>query len=128
MKKAIAEKRENAAPEAREATREEGRIIYAKLEEVYRDEKYGYQDGWSDQRVATDLGVPLAWVVKVRVQFFGPEAGNQEVRQVLEQAKAMLRAVQQVQVSTTDQLKAFEREAGLLQARIDRIEQQMGVR
>ncbi len=45
-----------------ELTRENRRIILAKLEEVYVDEKTGYSPGWTDAKLALDLGVPRAWV------------------------------------------------------------------
>lgn len=52
--------------------KEDRRIIFGKLDEVYVDEKTGYDKGWSDERVAKDLGVPRAWVSDVRDEFYGP--------------------------------------------------------
>lgn len=49
------------------------RLIFGKLNEVYIDQDRGYSNGWSDERVATDMGVARAWVAKVRDEFFGPE-------------------------------------------------------
>lgn len=51
LKEAIATHDAAKSPQEqpREMNREEGRIIFAKLEEVYRDEKHGYQNGWSGQ-------------------------------------------------------------------------------
>jgi hypothetical protein len=51
----------------------ERRIIFAKLNDVYLDEKVGYADDWSDAKVAQDLGVPVEWVALVREPDFGPE-------------------------------------------------------
>ena len=81
-------KKENESMEAKEAvvktmTREEKRIIYAKLNDVYADEKRGYESGWSDHKVATDLGVPRVWVEQVRDEMFGPVATNPEIEQFL---------------------------------------------
>lgn len=48
------------------------RIIFAKLNDVYADEKTGYRPGWDDASVAKDLGVDLEWVKQVRDADFGP--------------------------------------------------------
>jgi hypothetical protein len=48
------------------------RLIIAKLEEVYEDETRGYRKGWSDLRVAGDLGVDQEWVELIRASIFGP--------------------------------------------------------
>lgn len=48
------------------------RIIFAKLNDVYADEKTGYSPGWDDASVAKDLGVDLEWVKQVRDADFGP--------------------------------------------------------
>lgn len=67
----------------REMTREQRRIIFLKLEEHYLDEAAGYDRGWSDKRVAEDLGVPRAWVAEIRDQNFGPAKDNEDVRDLL---------------------------------------------
>ena len=82
-----------AAPVAespREMTRADRRIIIAKLEEVYLDEEAGYADGWSDQRVAADFGVPRAWVARLRDENFGPEASSAQTRKLIADARAVL--------------------------------------
>lgn len=40
--------------------RDDRRIIFEKLNEVYVNDKVGYSAGWTDERVSTDLGVPGA--------------------------------------------------------------------
>lgn len=72
-----------------ELTRENRRIILAKLEDIYVDEKTGYSPGWTDAKVANDLGVPRAWVKTLRADNFGPE-GNEDIRNALADAKALL--------------------------------------
>jgi len=82
-----------AAPVAespREMTRADRRIIIAKLEEIYLDEEAGYADGWSDQRVAADFGVPRAWVARLRDENFGPEASSAQTRKLIAEARAVL--------------------------------------
>lgn len=59
--------------DAGEMGKTERRIIFAKLNDVYLDEKVGYADDWSDAKVAQDLGVPVEWVALVREPDFGPE-------------------------------------------------------
>lgn len=54
-------------------SRADRRVVFSKLEEVYTDESTGYTKGWGDQKVATDLGVPRAWVSTVREENFGPD-------------------------------------------------------
>lgn len=68
-----------------EMSRSDRRIIFAKLEEVYKDEEHGYQGGWTDQTVARDLGahIPAAWVATVREENFGPVRSNEDVVDML---------------------------------------------
>ncbi|WP_336801677.1 hypothetical protein [Kaistia sp. MMO-174] len=65
------------------------RIINAKLEEVYLDEKRGYGPGWTDQKVADDLSVPRKWVEIQREANFGPARDNEDIREAVETAKAL---------------------------------------
>lgn len=61
----------------KEMTREDRRIIFAQLNEIYIGEDKGYSAGWTDQRVATHLGVPRAWVASIRDENFGPLRENE---------------------------------------------------
>jgi hypothetical protein len=70
--------------------REDRRVIWAKLEEVYADEATGYKPGWSDGRVARDLNVPLSWVTVVRDENFGALPDNPEIRIIVEEARVLL--------------------------------------
>lgn len=71
----------------RTMSRDDGRIIYEKLRDVY--EVKSYVVGWSDKRVADDLGVPRAWVENVRSQFFGEAGGNEQADAFLAQIAAL---------------------------------------
>lgn len=71
-------------------SRDDRRIIFEKLNDVYQDEKTGYSADWTDAKVASDLGVARAWVSKVRDEMFGPEAANDGIRKSLEEARATL--------------------------------------
>jgi hypothetical protein len=130
MKEAMAAKTPAAQAETpRTATREEGRIIFAKIEEVYRDEKHGYQNGWSDHKVAEDLGVPRAWVETVRKQFFGPEGGNEDVHQVLDAARKLVTEAQALLGKANAVVAegiALAQRCETIQRRIDHIQQVVG--
>lgn len=80
----------SAVPPPRDMPPADGRIIMAKLDDVYDTNGHGYTSNWTDQRVATDLGVPRAWVEGVRKQFFGPEGGNPEIAKQVAEAQAYL--------------------------------------
>lgn len=80
----------------REMSLEDRRIIFAKIHDVYLDAKTGYDNGWSDKKVATDLGVPQAWVAKIREENFGPDNSNAEARELaarIEKAEERMRGL-----------------------------------
>lgn len=68
-------------------SREDRRIVFEKLNGVYLDEKRGYEVGWSDHKVATDLGIPRAWVEQVREEMFGPVNSNPDTEAFLKAAR-----------------------------------------
>ena len=72
----------------RQLGRDEQRIIHAYLQGVYIDE-VGYSVGWTDQTVASNLNVPVAWVSEVREQFFGDAGSNPEIDNFVVQAKTL---------------------------------------
>lgn len=77
----------------RAASVDERRIINDKLGDVYADK--GYTAGWSDERVAKDLGVPRAWVAQVREMLFGPDI-NEDDAKALAEAQAILNRMTQL--------------------------------
>lgn len=85
-----------------EMTREDRRLIFAKLNEVYIDERVGYDAGWSDKKVADDLGVAVAWVKNIREENFGEEQSNEKTLQQLEDAQRCLTESREVH----DKIKA----------------------
>ena len=89
-----------AAP-PRTMQRDDRRIVFDKLNGVYLDEKRGYETGWSDQKVANDLGVPRAWVEQVREEMFGPLNTNPEMEEF---------------VRLTDEMKTLQAEVASLSA------------
>jgi hypothetical protein len=75
--------------ETKRPTRDERRIIYEKLRDVYVNETVGYMAGWSDKKVGDDLGVPWAWVSAQREEHFGPDIDEAKVS-LINEAKAVL--------------------------------------
>lgn len=71
----------------RQMSRDDKRIINAKLHEVYIGERDGYQTPWSDRKVAEFLGCPVAWISEVREELFGDVADNGEIRDFLDRAE-----------------------------------------
>ncbi len=122
----------NVAEAPAEMTREDRRIIFAKLNEVYVDEKVGYSDSWSDQRVANDLNIPRGWVTSIREENFGPDGASEEVRGILAQAKTLanearvhIESVERIRQSVEDLAKRIavvETAKGPLKDRLERVE------
>jgi hypothetical protein len=81
----------------RPMTREDKHIVFAKLTEVYRNDKVGYRRGWTDEKVATDLGVPRAWVRLIREEFFGDVVGNEDIREQVCEAQAALAEIRKLE-------------------------------
>lgn len=98
-----------------EASRIQKRIINTKLEEVYGDETTGYKTPWTDAAVAKDLSVPVAWVVAIREEFFGPAADNSEIRDMLSRVTDASLAATKV----LDQAKAIRIEAAGMVERVN---------
>jgi hypothetical protein len=73
----------------REMTREDRRIIFAAINDVYLDADRGYKPGMTDARVAEAFGVPLQWVSDLRTEMFGPSGESVEVREMLDQIETL---------------------------------------
>jgi len=96
----------------RKLTRDDRRIIFQKIDEVYGDGATGYSAGWSDKRIAADLGVPVIWVSNIRDENFGPNIDEAMVA-LINEGKAMLTDIQ----SALDAVAAATKE---LNAAVDR--------
>lgn len=93
---------------------DERRLIFAKLNDVYLDEKKGYSGAWSDKKVAEDLGVPWKWVEDIRSQNFGPVGDNETAREIVSEAKSLLDDIAHQRAEWARQEKALsDREAAL---------------
>jgi hypothetical protein len=74
----------------REMSRDDRRIIFEKLNEVYVDGKTGYGEGWNDEKVSVNLGVPRAWVRVIRDENFGDEVTDEVTRKMIDEARAFV--------------------------------------
>lgn len=105
------------SPKPPELTKENRRVILAKLEDVYVDETTGYSAGWTDAKVAADLGVPRAWVTTLRAENFGPE-GNEEIKVALAEAKELMAAINKAMCAFGEQNRIIDE----LERRAEKIE------
>jgi hypothetical protein len=83
-------------------TRDDRRIIFEKLNEVYINDKVGYGDGWTDEKVAVDLGVPRAWVKLIRDENFGDEVANENIREQIKNARNVLVQIKAIEPSLAE--------------------------
>lgn len=90
-----------SAEPPREMSRDDRRLIFAKLDEFYVDENTGYSAGWTDDKVATDLGVPRAWVAQIRDENFGPGT-NEEITKLLSEVNETVRLHEGVKSRLTE--------------------------
>lgn len=99
------------------------RLIDAKMDEVYDAKKGGYLNGYSDAKVATDLGVVQEWVALIRDFGHGPDTTALDLRtDVVEldkraaavmEAKRLVEAgmarIEELDKSLNDRLANFEK-------------------
>lgn len=93
------------AEQPKPMSREDRRLIFGKIDDVYLDERRGYEDGWSDKRIADELGCPLAWVKAVRDENFGPEGLSEASREAVAQIKELSASVKRVEGIIADAQK-----------------------
>lgn len=79
-------------------SREDRRIILSKLHEAYQDEATGYRPGWSDKRVAADLGVREDWVQELRQENFGDLAVSALDDQIRAEAKKIREELEELEL------------------------------
>jgi hypothetical protein len=91
-----------------QATREHKRLIHMKLADVYLDKQQRYDRGWSDHKVATDLGVPRAWVTHERKEYFGDGEGGEDVAEYLAKVDAVLIDAERVRAAAEASRTACE--------------------
>ncbi|WLA75081.1 hypothetical protein QIH77_07740 [Bradyrhizobium diazoefficiens] len=94
---AMTEKLQIVKDSMRVMTREDRRIIFEKLNEVYVNDRVGYGDYWTDEKVSVDLGVPRAWVKLIRDENFGDEVGNESIRDQIKEARDVLAQIKAIE-------------------------------
>jgi hypothetical protein len=113
-------------PPEREMSRDDRRIIFAKLEEVYVDGKVGYADGWSDAEVAKHLGVPRSWVRVIRDENFGEEITSENTRAKIAECLKLIGDIKKLAPSI-DEAKKLVGLADKMEKDIAAIAKAMGV-
>ena len=114
----------------REMSRDDRRIIFAKISEVYVNEEVGYADGWTDHKIAVDLGVPHAWVAKTRDDMFGPAGDNKQIKELIaefEKLDGKIKAVDTEIDQLDDKFKVLVAEQAQLRVKMDAIRKQVGL-
>jgi len=106
-------------------TREDRRLIFAKIDEVYLDENTGYSNDWTDQRVADDLGVPVAWVRNIRAENFGEERSNSAVLKQLEEAKEVLSQAKKLHDQAKADIVKMSTHAQSIMAEFNKVQSQL---
>lgn len=101
------------APEPKEMTREHRRIIFAKISEVYDSDKYA--NGWTDKRLAEDLGCPRAWVAQVRDEMFGAEGANEDIMAAIREAEELVLKGRKLVDEVSTMKNTLESQKGLIE-------------
>jgi hypothetical protein len=110
----------SGAQQPRSMQRDEKRIIFEKLNEHYVSETTGYEAGWSDAKVATDLGVPRAYVAEVREEFFGPDI-DERITQTLFEARSLLNEYKTLSETITRQAAELNAKAAAIEKKLSEI-------
>lgn len=88
-------------------TRDERYLIFKKIDEYYMGETVGYSGDWNDEKIAKDLGVPMAFVSTVREESFGPSI-NEHTAKVTADAKTLLADIRQATTTLEPMIKQIE--------------------
>ena len=96
-----------AADPPRELNTEDRRLIFAKIDEVYLDKSYSKD--WSDKKVALDLGVPVAWVARIREENFGPEGIGEDQQKIMAEAREIAKKLSIELQLLDDQIRQGEK-------------------
>lgn len=105
----------------RQMTKEDRRLIFAKIDEVYLDESKGYSSGWSDKKVASDLGVPHAWVKTIREENFGTEGSNEELISLLADAREVERQIREIDAGLAKAINEAQRASAAIHVKVNDI-------
>lgn len=87
-----------ATPAMSAAAKKSHRLVMQALEDYYDEAKSTYREGWTDKKVASEIGVSEASVASVREEFFGPLGEPSEltaIRDALVHAEGETRKIRQ---------------------------------
>jgi hypothetical protein len=87
--------------------RDERRLVFEKLNEHYVSETVGYSDGWSDKRIAEELGCPRKWIEDVRDEMFGPVRVSSETRNFVDRIASLDQKIFEARAQMTAAEKTF---------------------
>jgi hypothetical protein len=93
--------------EPKKMGRDEKRLVFEKLNEHYVSETVGYADGFSDKRIAEELGCPRKWVEDVREEMFGPVRINNEAKNFVGRIAALDQKIFEVKAQFTVAQQAY---------------------
>lgn len=116
------------APE-REATPDAKRVhrtVMEALMSVYDDDAKRYTGGYTDARVAEETGAALAYVAKVREDYFGPIAEPAEIEELRAELKGLREGISSINETYNRAIKALETRAGEIEATIVKLAQANG--
>lgn len=112
------------AQSPRQMDRDDRRLIFAKIDEVY--EKESYVAPWSDASVARSLGVPRAWVSQVRDEMFGPAGSNPELDAYLTQVEELTVSIEQTKTDFAEVIRGLVERQDELSRLARKIEKEIG--
>lgn len=115
---------EPASNKPREMGIDDALLIYERLSDVYDTTKKLYLDEWTDTKVASDLGVPRAWVASVRDKRFGPCGSNEKIDKLIFEAADLGKKISDLrdqQLRLIEQGAALQDRAELISKRIAEI-------
>jgi len=108
-------------------SRDDRRIIFAKLNDCYDSERTGYRGGWTDTKVARDLGVPVEWVSQVREDLLGPDTNLAAAEQIAasKEVVAKITALLDEVKALTDKVEPLKTMLAQHQADIEALQKQV---
>ena len=96
------------------------RRVFRLIDEHWDESRGRYENTWSDQRLATDLKVPRAWVEEIRREAFGDNGGNAEMDELKVDLEAAEKRFSEMSAEAARRLDAAVNAcAGLEKALID---------
>lgn len=95
-------------PKVPEPTAAQRFSIRTNLDKHFDDETGRYLDGYSDRKIAEEIGLPAIVVKNIREMAYGPEKGDPEIVKILEevdQIKGQLAALERRLQTVIDRAK-----------------------